>query len=235
MRGLDAERIVLLSERGADLPPARRAVLLLEAAFPDAPAEAVLRVAVGTRDRLLMRLRARLFGEALTARQRCGGCGEDFELEFTADQAGLAARPEDEQLPEAPVAGLSYRRRRFEVRAVSAADMIAAEGADGVEAARRLLAERVAPEAPPAAGRRVAEALEALDPVADTIIEIPCPHCDAAHELRLDPGTFVWEELAARAPRILRDVADLARAYHWSERDILAMSAARRAFYLGAA
>ena len=235
MRGLDAERIILLSERGADLPPARRALLLLATAFPDAPDEALLRLAVGTRDRLLMRLRARLLGDALTARQRCVGCGEDFEIEFTADQIGLAPSPQDERLPEAPAGSLRYRRRDFEVRAVCVEDMIAAEGAEGVEAARALLAERTAPEAPAAARRRLAETLEALDPAADTVLEAACPDCGAEQELRLDPAAFVWEELAARAPRILRDVAELARIYHWSEREILAMPASRRAFYLAAA
>ncbi|HEX8620738.1 MAG TPA: hypothetical protein VF718_02100 [Allosphingosinicella sp.] len=235
MRGLDAERIILLSERGADLPPARRAYLLLTAAFPEAPEAALLGLAIGTRDRLLMRLRARLLGEALTARQRCGGCGEDFEIDFTAEQVGLAPRDGDERLPEAPAGTLDYRSRRIAVRALCVADMIAAEDVDGVGAALELLAERTAPEAPPAARRRLAETLEALDPAADTAVEAACPHCGAAHELRLDPATFVWEELAARAPRILRDVAELARTYHWSEREILAMPASRRAFYLAAA
>jgi hypothetical protein len=235
MRGLDAERIILLSERGADLPPARRAALLLAAAFPDAPEEALLRLSLGTRDRLLMRLRTRLLGEALAARQRCGGCGEDYEIDFTADQVGLAPRPDDEALPEAPAGSLGYRRRTLAVRAVCVGDMIAAEAAGGVEEALELLAERTAPEAPAEARRRLAETLEALDPAADTSLEAACPQCGAAQELRLDPATFVWEELAARAPRILRDVAELARIYHWSERDILAMPAKRRAFYLAAA
>lgn len=235
MRGLDAERIILLSERGADLPPARRAFLLLAEAFPEASDSALLRLALGTRDRLLMRLRARLLGEALTARQRCGGCGEDFEIDFTADQVGLAPRADDESLPEAPAGSLSYRRRSFAVRALCLGDMIAAESAGGVEAAREILAARTAPEAPAEALGRLAETLEALDPAADTVVEAACPQCGAAQELRLDPAAFVWEELAARAPRILRDVAELARIYHWSEREILAMPASRRAFYLAAA
>jgi hypothetical protein len=235
MRGLDAERIILLSEHGAGLPPARRAALLLAAAFPDAPEEALLRLSLGTRDRLLMRLRTRLLGEALAARQSCGGCGEDYEIDFTAEQVGLAPSGEDETLPEAPAGSLSYRGRTFAVRAVCVGDMIAAEAAPGVEEARELLAGRTAPEAPAAARRRLAEALEALDPAADTLLEAACPHCGAAQALRLDPAAFVWEELAARAPRILRDVAELARIYHWSERDILAMPASRRAFYLAAA
>jgi hypothetical protein len=235
MRGLDAERIILLSERGAGLPPARRAFLLLAAAFPEASDSALLSLALGTRDRLLLQLRARLLGDALSARGRCGGCGENFEMDFTAEQVGLAPRPGDERLPEAPAGSLRFRRRDFAVRAVCVGDMIAAEDSAGVEAAGELLAARTAPEAPAAARGRLAETLEALDPAADTMIEAACPQCGEAQALRLDPAVFVWEELAAHAPRILRDVADLARTYHWSERDILAMPASRRAFYLAAA
>jgi hypothetical protein len=82
---------------------------------------------------------------------------------------------------------------------------------------------------------RVAEALEALDPLADIALDAACPSCGAANELQFDAAAFVWRELAARAPRILREVAELARTFHWSERDILAMPASRRAFYLAAA
>ena len=183
-----------------------------------------------------MRLRARLFGEALTARQRCSGCGEDFEIDFTAEQVGLAPRRGRREAarsarrpPELPPPRFRSPRRlrRRHDRGGG--------GAGGVDSARELLAARTAPEAPSAARRRLAETLEALDPAADTVVEADCPQCGAAQELRLDPAAFVWEELAARAPRILRDVADLARIYHWSEREILAMPASRRAFYLAAA
>lgn len=237
MHGLDAARIVELSERGAALRPGRRAALLMAAAFPGVEEAALLRIPLGTRDRLLMRIRAQLFGRELAAHHGCAECGEDFELSLTAEDIGLAPRPEDEELPPAPTGTLAGGERSYRVTAISVADMIAAEAAEGRAAARALLVARTVPEAPPGSvdADRLAEVLEALDPLADIALEIACPHCGASNELRFDAAAFVWQELAASAPRILRDVADLARIYHWSEREILAMSASRRAFYLSAA
>jgi hypothetical protein len=238
MLRLDAARILELSERGAALSPSRRALLVLAAAFPDVPEARLLGFPLGARDRLLMRVRAALFGEELTARQACSACAEEFELSFTAAQLGFSPAGEgEEDFPEPPKGVLMLGRRRHEVRALTSADMLAAEEADGADAARGALVARAVPGAPAGAldTARVAEALEALDPLADISLDAACPSCGAANELPFDAAAFVWRELAARAPRILRDVADLARTFHWSERDILAMPASRRAFYLAAA
>lgn len=237
MHGLDAARIVELSERGAGLGPSSRAALLLAAAFPQADRTELCGVPLGTRDRLLMRLRAQAFGHELCAHQRCAVCGEDYELTLTADSIGLSPKPEDESLPPAPAGELAAGGRSYVVHAIRAGDMIAAEAAGSREAARALLAARAVPDAPAGSidAERLGEVLEALDPAADVALDVACPHCGASNDLRFDAADFVWRELAAAAPRILRDVADLARAYHWSEREILAMPASRRAFYLAAA
>lgn len=238
MDRLDAARILELSERGAALSPSRRALLVLAAAYPDVPEARLLALPLGARDRLLMRVRAALFGEALTARQACIACAEEFELSFTAGQLGFSpAAAGEEDFPEPPQGVLVLGRRRHQVRALTSADMLAAEDAAGPEAARAALIARAVPDLPADAvdAARVAEALEALDPLADITLDAACPACGAANELQFDAAAFVWRELAARAPRILRDVADLARTFHWSERDILAMPSSRRAFYLAAA
>lgn len=234
MHRLDAARILELTERGAALSPCRRAVLLLAAAWPEVPVEALLGLPLGARDRLLMRLRAETFGTILTARQSCRNCAEDFELSLLAADLGFPQTDDEEEFPDPAVGTISEGGETFAVRAVTVADMLAAEAADGPEAARALLLALVVPDAPSGAldEGRTAEALEALDPLADITLDTSCPHCDAEHELQFDAAAFVWQELAGRAPRILRDVAELARAYHWSERDILAMPAPRRAFYL---
>jgi hypothetical protein len=234
MHRLDAARILELSERGAALSPGRRALLLLAAAWPDVPVEALLGLPLGARDRLLMRLRADTFGTILTSRQACRDCGEDFELSLGAADLGFGDASAGEAFPEPAIGTISEGDETFAVRAVTVADLLAAEAAEGAEAARAVLLARAVPDAPPGAldEARAAEALEALDPLADIALETSCPHCGADHELQFDAAAFVWQELAGRAPRILRDVAELARAYHWSERDILAIPAGRRAFYL---
>jgi hypothetical protein len=48
----------------------------------------------------------------------------------------------------------------------------------------------------------------------------------------LDPPSFLWREVEARAACLLDEIDRLARAYGWSERDILGLGDARRAAYL---
>ena len=48
----------------------------------------------------------------------------------------------------------------------------------------------------------------------------------------LDIGSFVWHELTAWAQRAMDDVHVLARAYGWSESEVLALSAWRRQRYV---
>jgi hypothetical protein len=59
-----------------------------------------------------------------------------------------------------------------------------------------------------------------------------CPSCGHVWQALLDIVDFLWKEVAAGAARLLDEVHTLARAYHWPEADILAMSSRRRQAYL---
>ena len=59
-----------------------------------------------------------------------------------------------------------------------------------------------------------------------------CIACGETWTDRLDVVGYVWEEITERARRLLDDVHGLAAHYGWSEREILAMSGARRDAYL---
>ena len=71
-----------------------------------------------------------------------------------------------------------------------------------------------------------------LNEGADTRIAISCWACGAVDRADLDIARFLWTEIRHAAITVLRDVADLARAYGWSEASILSMNSARRAMYL---
>ena len=75
-------------------------------------------------------------------------------------------------------------------------------------------------------------ALAATDPLAELVVSLRCPDCGVGFEADVDFGAFVWSEVDARAQRILHDVDVLARAYGWTEPDVLALSESRRAAYL---
>jgi hypothetical protein len=83
--------------------------------------------------------------------------------------------------------------------------------------------------------REVVERIAALDPQADTRIDLSCPDCHHGWSEVFDVVSFFWTEIDAWARRLLRDVNVLARAYGWREHDILAMSTMRRQLYLAMA
>jgi nucleotide-binding universal stress UspA family protein len=87
------------------------------------------------------------------------------------------------------------------------------------------------PDAAAAADRAIAEAAER----SELSTHLTCADCGAEWTETLDVPAFVWAEVEAAAVGLLTDVAELAAAYGWAERDILAMSPARRSAYLARA
>ena len=56
--------------------------------------------------------------------------------------------------------------------------------------------------------------------------------CGAVWDALFDAGEFLWNEVAACAQRLLRQIHLLARAYGWRESEILSLSPVRREAYL---
>lgn len=72
-----------------------------------------------------------------------------------------------------------------------------------------------------------------LDPQAEIRIDLTCPECSHHWEVLFDITRFLWTEINAWAERTLQTVHRLARAYGWSEQEILSLSPVRRQLYLG--
>ena len=74
--------------------------------------------------------------------------------------------------------------------------------------------------------------MESLDPGASVSFALDCPQCAAHWQAPLDVGDMVWQKVRAAAERVLLDIDALARAYGWTEREVLRLSPMRRAAYL---
>lgn len=217
--------IVAIWEAGANAPAWQRALLLARHELDGAdPAD----VPLGERDAALWRLRQRWFGSYVESHTRCPGCAEGVEVSFEVD---AIVRP-----AAAPVVSptLEWRGVSLAVRPPSTRDVV--EGATAAALTARCLppdhSELAAdPELQQAVARRCAE----LDPLADVTLDLQCAACGAPWLANLDVVRFLWAEVSDAAERTLATVALLAAYYGWSEADILAMSPARRAFYLRAA
>lgn len=174
---------------------------------------------VGDRDRILLGLRAVLVGDEMECLCECS-CGETLEL--TVSISDLLGEPSD---APAPV-------ERAGVRAVT--------GADHERAALRALDDPTAAVDELVRGCMLAgddvdaaaRLLEELDPGAEILLRGPCPACGAEVVAALDPGAYLWTELEHRRAQLELDVHTLARHYHWSEAEIVALGPERRARYI---
>jgi hypothetical protein len=79
---------------------------------------------------------------------------------------------------------------------------------------------------------RLDDAMAKSDPLADLHLALRCPACSHAWSATLDIVDYLWGELDDWAQDLLSEVHQIARAYAWSEHDILTMSPLRRRYYL---
>lgn len=243
---LPARDLLELWERAQSLPPVQRTLALATAAAPDGPgapwtAQALADAPLGACHAALLRLRADVIGPTLEALATCPGCGQDVEL--TLDVLALAALgTATAAQQELRVDGWSLRWRSATWGDLAAAAQAAEHGEDPEQVllSRTVLVTRedgteVArpPDDLPAAVRsRLAAAMAGADPLAEVLVAVACPACGLEFDSDVDVASFVWTELRARARRVLAEVDTLARAYGWSEADVLALGEARRAAYL---
>lgn len=241
MGALSARDLLLVWEQAERRCPPERALVLLAAACPELPDEARAALPLGRRDARLFALYEETFGPELELATPCPCCGETLEIQVRIEDLEIG-RAEVSVLPgevEIEEDGL-----RLVCRPLNGADLAAAAGCADAAAARRLLAGRcvlmaarhgveVEPSALSAAELEVlSRSLAALDPWAEILLDLDCPGCGHSWQSLLDAADCLWHEIDAAARRLLREVHALARAYHWCEADILAMSARRRRRYL---
>jgi hypothetical protein len=226
-----------LWEAGNTAAPTLRDVVMLGAASPGAQPGTLRGLSIGRRDARLLALYQSAFGPRLTGAFDCPACGETMEL--TIDVADLIGSG-DEQVPSGWTS-VEVDGFQVQVRLPASDDLLAA--ADAGDRARGILAERllrVARDGGPVAVETLPETVLAvalstlaeLDPLVETVIAAGCPWCGGSGETLLDIGTFLWAHVQADAHRLLSEVDTLARAYGWSEAEILALGTSRRTAYL---
>jgi predicted RNA-binding Zn-ribbon protein involved in translation (DUF1610 family) len=201
-RSLSPQKILDVWEAGRQQHELDRALTLLTAAYPELSRDELADLTIGERDAWLLRLRIFMFGGSAGGTSECPQCGE--RVEFSLDSRDLAD-------------------------AVTAPDQ--------TRGARRLIEQCVIePRLPEELSDDVVEALShamaKADPQAEIIISLGCPNCGKHWKLLFDIAYFFWNEIAAQAQRLVYEIDALARAYGWTECEILSLPAQRRRTYL---
>jgi hypothetical protein len=208
-------------------------------ARPDLPFDSIADLPLGEITASLLRARAAVFGEQIRGHVDCEECGQRLELTVLVGEllqpsalgvadagAGIAA------LREVNVSGIRCRLPSLRDLAAVASER------DMGRAARQMLTRLIEGSGDNIAAlsevavREIEDALETADPNADLALEIHCDACGHLGVAQLDAGELLWEEIDVRARGLLAEVDMLARAYGWTESEILGLSAKRRASYL---
>jgi hypothetical protein len=228
MKTLTSSDFLDLWERGVGLHPLDQGLLILGSGLPGTSCDSMADWPLGRRNAALAGLRCACFGSSVQAWTACEKCGAKLELDLDGRSLADGSRVSE------PIAARGYTFRLPTTRDLAAA----ARGQGSDSAVVRLLdsccfeagePDRWSEEDVEEIGQKMALA----DPMAEILLTLTCPECKSECRSALDIAGFFWEEIAARAKRLLREVHDLASAYGWTEREVLSLNEHRRALYLG--
>lgn len=204
---------------------------------------------IGDRERLLLAIHAATFGRSADLLYRCTRCREVAEV--TIDLTSFLTAPvESPAEPEKPIvvaidgetAPMSYRMptagdlEAIAPLATTDPDAAAAEliGRLSVATAGEVPSRLAEHETPGEASDALAAEIAGREPDTTIFLSVVCPTCGVAVEALLDATNLLRARFAG-GRGIFAEVDRLARIYHWSEADILALPYARRQRYLGLA
>lgn len=241
MRTLAAADIVSVWELGQRRVDWHRALVVLAPALPRMKPSELSALTIGQRNAYLFALRQRVIGPVMNALVNCSICREPLEFEQRVDEVLQGYQP--------PV------RREFEFtdgvfvvryRLLTSEDLACAGSGLDVSSAKGTLISRAVVEAfrhgsPVSAADLPGDVVGALgehmaerDPLSSVAVPLACAACGHVWAAPLDIVSFLWAELEVQANLAFEDVVSLARAYGWSESEILLMSPTRRQYYLRA-
>ena len=231
MIGLSPADMLDVWESGLSLHPLDQGVLVIRAGVPEAAGDTVADWPLGRRNRTLAELRRACFGGRLRGRTTCPHCAEPVEFELDSARLVEASAAVTDAVS---VGGEMFRLPTSRILA-SVANVPDPEVAAARICERCRIGEPRKDDEPTLSSDdvdRIGEAMASADPMAEIAFDFDCPGCGTAFREDLDLAAFLWKEIEVEAKRLLFEVHTLASAYGWREHEVLALSSARRAYYL---
>lgn len=236
MRALTASEVIQLWETASNFHPIDQALSILLRIMPEQSRDGLATLSQGRRDALLLGVRQATFGDAISGMSHCPQCGETVEFELSCNALHIdAVEPQSKTI--------NHNGYNLLVRPLNSFDMADAAGEATLLEARKILLQRCVAEAsyqgkkidletiPQEIEDGITETALAADPQAEMLLDINCPACRCQWQLLLDICQILWLEISSRAQRLLMEVHLLAKAYGWTEKEILKLSPSRRAVY----
>ena len=251
LRPLAGQDESFLEEAVQALLPAQQTTALLTRCLtrlgPLAPvtSEAVRSLTVGDREALLLHLRRLTIGERMSCIVNCPDreCGKRMDLELNVSDLLVPPYQHTKDQYETGVNdnGIVYQVH-FRLPTGADQETAARLARDNAPAAADLVLRRCVErvtiagepidECPLVVIQQLPAIMAALDPQAEVILRLTCPVCGHAFSALFDVATYFFQEVAGRMRHLYREVHLLALHYHWSEAEIMAMTARKRRLYL---
>lgn len=233
----DDALLVAVWDTCCSTPAWLRAGTLVDGLRPDPSRVPAADQPLGALTRRLLDLAREWFGDSIEAVCTCEVCWQQMEIAVPIDDLYRTAEWSAE--PPERIAVNVPNHDDVTIRPLTLSDLAVAADAPGTESAGVLLATRALVVPPTPSDEMSAELMEAIsaaldeaDPMATLVVEVMCPQCGVVAFPTLDLGDWCWSMADAQVRRLLDDVHLLARAYGWTEREILELGPHRRAHYL---
>ena len=242
MERLTSQQILAIWELGNKQAPSQRALTLASYTEPAASQEILAQLPLGLRNQKLLQLREQLFGQEMACVLPCPQCSQLLEFNLNTQQLIHTVNTDFAMPLQASIDGfeLSYRLLTTEDLQMV---LVGIDYHDYDVLEQALLPRCLLTishegktcgyqDLPATTKQAFIKQLEQSDPLAEVKLDLVCPNCQNAWQGLFDIVSFLWDELAQQAQRLLAEVHQLALAYGWSEQAILALSMTRRQYYL---
>lgn len=235
---INDEQLLLAWERGYGRAPFEQALILMGISFPTSTVDELMHLSIGQRDAVLLALRKKLFGANLSTLANCPECGEAIELSFSVDDISV---PGDERRETLSVEVDGFQ---IEYRLPTSRDLLVLTRVPRQRRIDQLLHQCVSrvrqqeqriklSSLGQDTQQKISQTIVESDPQADIQLALKCVECEHEWSSPFDVVGYLWSELNTWCQRLLAEVHTLAKAYGWSEPEILALGRWRRQIYLG--
>jgi len=236
LRPLTATELLQVWETGLKQSILEKTFSLLAKACLASDPQAMGYLSIGERDARLLQLREWTFGSRLRNIIKCTQCNEFIEWESNTSE--LYLQPIS---PDLSVRTFEIEKDSLHIRFRLPDSFDILRATSKREESKTILEncilevsdkDRKTSDLTEDIWMLLNDRMAAEDPQANIRINLSCPTCSHQWEAVFDIVSFFWAEIDNWATRILHEVYLLARAFGWSERDILNMSSRRRQLYI---
>lgn len=241
MRPLTSAELLSIWERGLTQSQAEKTLHLLAAASSVTDLGPIVSLSIGERDARLLQLREWMFGTRFLNMAHCPACSELVEWESELNDIRIQPFSEENdvktfhfemegfqicfRLPNSQDMSLISTKELYRSNPEQLLyDCIINVKSSGNDCTARDLPSHVI--------RAIDQRMGEEDPQADIRMLLNCPECSHNWEAQFNISVYLWEEINQWAVHMLQEITLLAKAFGWSEHDILHMSTRRRQLYL---